>query len=418
MRCLSIIEAINARKIFNSRGEETIEVEVKTAGGKSRAAAPAGKSKGKYEVEYYPKGGVDESVKLIRKLVEPKLLGVDAKNQTAIDKILHQVDGTENFGRIGGNASYAISTAIASAAALSHKKPLFSLFKDADGYEIPNPLGNVIGGGKHAGKGTPDIQEILVLPFGGKSFVQSFAANIRVHKLVGKFLEKKIPTFTGGKGDEGAWAPRTRNEDAIEMVFDASEKVSDETGISIRVALDVAASSFWVPKKRCYDYAGEKTTRSEGEQIDYILNLIEKYELAYVEDPLHEDDFEGFAELTKKAKKCLICGDDLFVTNDKKLRQGIRMKAANSIIIKPNQVGTISDAYRTVKLAKRAGYVPVISHRSGETCDGYLGHLAVSFKCPIIKTGIIGGERAAKLNELIRIEETLGKNAKMAKLKI
>jgi enolase len=275
-----------------------------------------------------------------------------------------------------------------------------------------------LGGGKHAGKGTPDIQEFLALPTKCSTFREAFEANINVHRKVGELLKKKVPTFTGGKGDEGAWAPQLGDEKALEVVVEAAERVSEEMGVNVRVGLDVAASSFWDPKKRRYLYVAEGRTLGDGDQVDYILKLVKKYRLVYVEDPVHEDDFEGFAELTKKVKGCIICGDDLFVTNKKKLECGIRVKAANAIIIKPNQVGTITDAYETLELAKRSGVTPVLSHRSGETCDCHLAHLAVGFGCPIIKTGVLGGERAAKLNELIRIELALGERASIATLRL
>jgi len=183
------------------------------------------------------------------------------------------------------------------------------------------------------------------------------------------------------------------------------------------VGLDFASSSLWNPKKEVYEYVGEGKKRGKDEQLDYVLSLIEKFKLVYVEDPFHEDDFESFVELTSKAKNCLICGDDLFVTNKKKLELGVKLKAANSLIVKPNQVGTVSDTWETIKLAKASNYVPVISHRSGETTSNHIAHLAVAFGCPIIKTGVVGGERIAKLNELLRIEETLAGKVSVAKIR-
>ena len=231
-------------------------------------------------------------------------------------------------------------------------------------------------------------------------------------------MEEKIPTFTGGRGDEGAWAPPIKNEDALEFVVKVAEEISSETGIKVGVGLDVAASSLWNPKLNRYEYVNEGKHKDKGEQLEYILGLIEKFKHVYVEDPFHEDDFEGFAELTKKVKNCLICGDDLFVTNKNKLNLGAKLKAANALIIKPNQVGTVYDAYETVITAKSLNYIPVLSHRSGETTDVHLAHLAVAFGCPIIKTGVLGGERTSKLNELIRIEETLKEKASVAKLNL
>ncbi|RJX16494.1 phosphopyruvate hydratase [Candidatus Bathyarchaeota archaeon] len=417
MTSLSIISGLKARRIFNSRGEETIEVEVKTLNGFGCASAPSGKSRGKYEVTPFPEGGVEEAVRRVEKYVKPKILGLDADNQEEIDKILHAVDGTENFSFIGGNTAYAVSLAVAEASASTHNQPLFYKLKKIKETILPLPLGNVLGGGKHAGKGAPDIQEFLVLPLNPKSFFEAYKANVKVHSLLGEVLTKHVNGFTGGKGDEGAWAPPLTNEKALEIVVEVAEKISDEMGFKIGVGLDFASSSLWNPKKEVYEYVGEGKKRGKDEQLDYVLSLIEKFKLVYVEDPFHEDDFESFVELTSKAKNCLICGDDLFVTNKKKLELGVKLKAANSLIVKPNQVGTVSDTWETIKLAKASNYVPVISHRSGETTSNHIAHLAVAFGCPIIKTGVVGGERIAKLNELLRIEETLAGKVSVAKIR-
>ena len=404
---LTLIQSVKARRVFNSRGEETIEVTVKTVGGTGVAAAPAGKSRGKYEVEYYPPGGVREALEKVEKLVEPKLLGIDASNQALVDRLLHEVDGTENFANIGGNTAYAVSMAAAEAAARSRGLPLFLHLAKHETFRVPLPLGNVLGGGKHAGRGAPSIQEFLVIPERAEQIGQAYEATIQVHRTLGSLLEKKLSDFTRGKGDEGAWAPRLGSVEALELVVDAAEQVSSEVGFKVRVGLDVASSSFWDPTREVYVYASEGETRDKGEQLDFILELIRRFKLAYVEDPLQEEDFEGFSELTSKASTlgCLICGDDLFVTNKSRLERGARLKAATAVIIKPNQVGTLTDTWEAVSFASTSGITPVASHRSGETCDGKLAHLALAFGCPIIKTGVIGGERAAKFNELIRVQE-------------
>jgi len=410
----SVIEDIMARKLFNSRGEETLEIDVITTAGFGRASAPAGASKGKAEVVSYPEGGVDEAIKKVEELIVPELIGMDAEEQKEIDALLHEIDETENFGNIGGNTVFAISLATAEAAATSYGT---SLFQHLSGYlanELPYPLGNVLGGGKHALGKTTDIQEYLVIPLKAPSFAEAAKANILVHQKIGSLLRKADQNFTGGRGDEGAWAPNIENEEALKIVVKACEEVSEERGIECRACLDVAASSFWSSKQNVYVYSMEGTKRDSGEQLEFMLRLIEDYNLAYVEDPFHEDDFESFAELTKKVKNCLICGDDLFVTNRERLNQGIKICAGNSIIIKTNQVGTLTDAWETTRLAKRARYVPVMSHRSGETTDTHIAHLAVAFSCPVIKTGVLHGERVAKINELIRIEETLGNRAQMS----
>jgi len=283
---------------------------------------------------------------------------------------------------------------------------------------LPYPLGNVIGGGKHAFGRATDIQEFLVLPVGADSFSAAVEANARIHGKLKGILGEMDSTFTGGKGDEGAWAPNISNDDALEALSKACNKISEEMGFECRMGIDVAASSLWNPEKGVYVYERDGIERDTGEQIEYILSLIDRYNLIYVEDPLHEDDYEGFKELTSKAHGCLICGDDLFVTNVKRLEKGISMKSGNAIIIKMNQVGTLTDTWRTTRLAQENGYVPVVSHRSGETEAYHIAHLAVALNAPIIKTGVVGGERIAKLNELIRIEEELGDRARMATLKV
>ncbi len=414
----AVIEDVRARKVFNSRGDETIEIEVYTTYGFGMAAAPAGASRGRGEVLPYPKGGVDEAIEKVESLVAPELIGMDADEQEEIDNLLHEVDGTEDFSKIGGNTAYAISLATAEAAASSMGIPLFQHLGGHLACELPYPLGNVIGGGKHARGKAPDIQEFLVLPVGANSFLEAMKANTLVHKKVGSLLTKRDIYFTGGKGDEGAWAPSLNTQDSLDILFKACEEVLEETGVKCRIGLDVAASTLWSPNEEKYVYTKEEVKRDSGEQLEFILSLIEKYEIVYVEDPFHEEDFRSFAELTKKAKNCLICGDDLFTTNIKRLNEGSEIGAANSIIIKVNQIGTLTDAWETTKRAKALGYTPVMSHRSGETSDSHIAHLAVGFNCPIIKTGVVGGERIAKLNELLRVEDTLGRRAKMARIHI
>ena len=410
----SVIEDVMARKVFNSRGQETIEVDIVTTDGFGRAGAPAGASKGKAEVVSYPEGGVDAAIAKLEELIAPELIGMDAEEQNEIDALLHEIDETENFGNVGGNTVFAISLATAEAAATSYDLPLFQYLSGYLANELPYPLGNVLGGGKHALGKTTDIQEYLVIPFKAPSFAEAAKANIMVHQKIGALLRKADKKFTGGRGDEGAWAPNIENEEALKIVVKACEEVSEEHGIECRACLDVAASSFWNPKESVYVYSMEGKKRDSGEQLEFMLHLIEDYNLAYVEDPFEEDDYESFAELTQKVKNCLICGDDLFVTNRKRLTQGIKMGAGNSLIVKTNQIGTLTDAWETTRLAKRAGYVPVMSHRSGETTDTHIAHLAVGFSCPVIKTGVLHGERVAKINELIRIEENLGNRAQMS----
>jgi enolase len=240
--------------------------------------------------------------------------------------------------------------------------------------------------------------------------------NTAVHRRIREKIQAKDPLFTGGKGDEGGWAPNLTNQEALEIQATSCEEVSDETGVLVKPCLDMAASEFWNPEKEKYVYTKEGVERDTNEQVDYVAEIIDTFGMYFVEDPIREGDMQGFADLTAKSgDHCLICGDDIFVTNAAILEEGIAAGAGNAIIIKPNQIGTLTDTYQTVDLARTHGYTPVVSHRSGETTDETIAHLAVAFACPIIKTGALGGERIAKLNELIRIEEELS-SAQMADL--
>jgi len=393
-----------------------LEVDVTTTAGFGRASAPSGASRGKAEVMPYPEGGVGQAIRKVEELIAPELIGMNAEEQEQIDLLLHKIDGTKDFRNIGGNTAYAVSLATADAASSSNGIPLFQQLAGYLASELPYPLGNILGGGRHAYGKAPDIQEFLVLPSKATSFSEAAQANVMVHKRVGSLLERSDATFTGGRGDEGAWAPSMKNEDALEIMMKACEEVSEELGVKCGVGLDMAASTLWSPREKCYVYARDGVKRNAGEQVDFVLRLIKDYNLVYVEDPFHEEDFESFAELTKKVRKCLICGDDLFVTNKKRLAQGVRVGAGNAVIIKTNQVGTLTDAWETTERARKEQYVPVMSHRSGETTDVHIAHLAVAFQCPIIKTGVIPGDRTAKINELIRVEEALGDRARMSTL--
>jgi enolase len=414
----TVIEDIIARKVFNTRGDETIEIDIVTNSGFGRASAPAGESRGKAEVVYYPQGGVDQALKKAEELVAPEIVGLNADFQEEIDRTLHEIDGSKDFRVIGGNTAFAISLANAEAAANSFGLLLFQYLGGHVAHKLPYPLGNAISGGKHTSGKSPDIQEFLALPYEAESFLESANANVQIHSRIEAVLRKKDRLFNGGRSDEGAWVANISDLDALETLAKACGEVGDELGFACGLGIDVAASSLWSEKEDAYIYQREGKKRDSGEQLEFILQLIRKYHLAYVEDPVQEEDFEGFAEITKKAKNCLICGDDLFVTNNERLSRGIRVHSANAVIIKVNQVGTITDAWETIELAKKNKYVPVMAHRSGDTCDWHIAHLAVAFQCPIIKTGIVEGTRIAKVNELIRIEEFLGDRAKMADLQI
>ncbi|MEA2089393.1 MAG: phosphopyruvate hydratase [Thermoproteota archaeon] len=414
----TVIEDVAARKVFNSRGQETLEVDITTATSFGTASAPAGASKGEEEVVSYPNGEVDEAIKKVEELVGPELIGMDAGDQEEIDSFLHEIDGTKNFRNIGGNTAYAFSMAVAEAAANSYGVPLFQRLAGYFACELPYPLGNVLGGGKHALGKVPDIQEFLVLPVGATTFFEAAKANVLFHRKVGLLLKSKALSFAGGRGDEGAWAANISNEKALEIMSKVCKEVHGEIGFECGIGVDMAASTLWKPKEKRYIYSNNKARRDSGEQLEFVLSLIENHDLIYVEDPFHERDFESFAELVRKAEGRLICGDDLFVTNQKRLKHGMAVGAANSIIIKVNQVGTLTDAWQTTKTAQNAGYIPVMSHRSGDTTDPHLAHLAMAFHCPIIKTGVVGGARIAKINELIYIEEMLGDRGRMCTLRL
>ena len=393
------ISSISLRRVLDSRGNPTVEADVLTeSGGFGRAAAPSGASTGEYEAIELPP---NEAIANAREHAVPRLVDtVYAGDQRAVDGALRAADGTDNFSEIGANSAVAISMAAAKAAADVLGAPLYQHLGGAfRGDNFPIPLGNVIGGGEHA-KDATDIQEYLAAPVGAPSVSEAVFANAKVHGAAGDILDER--GIGAGKGDEGAWAPPVSDAEAFEIMDEAVSRVADEVGFEIKFGLDVAASEMY--EAGAYQYSdGEKST---DEQIEYIADLVEEYDLAYVEDPLDENDYEAFAELTEQVgDQTLICGDDLFVTNVSRLQNGIDQGAANSILIKPNQIGSLSDTVDAIELAVRNGYETIISHRSGETEDTTIAHLAVATDAGFIKTGTVAGERTAKLNELIRIAD-------------
>lgn len=414
----SVIEDVRVRKILDSRGNPTVEVDIITWNGFGRAAAPSGASTGSREMISFPDGGVDEVISEVEDVISSELIGMDAEYLNDIDLVLKEIDGTDNLSGIGANTAVAVSMAAAKAASASYSLPLYKFLGGNMVNELPYPLGNMMNGGVHAGLNSPDIQEFLTIPVGASNIVDAIFANVSIHKKLKELITIKDSNFTGGKGDEGGWIPNVTNDVALEIQLQACEEVSDELGIKIMPALDFASSEFWDSEKDKYIYKQDDFERDSGEQLEYVKDIIDTYKMFYVEDPFNENDFEGFSELTSKVgDKCFVCGDDLFVTNRKYLEKGIDENAANAIIIKPNQIGSLSDTYATVKLAKENKIMPVVSHRSGETTDETIAHLAVAFGAPVIKTGAVSGERIAKLNELIRIEEELA-NPKMANFNI
>ncbi|MEF8779092.1 MAG: phosphopyruvate hydratase [Haloferacaceae archaeon] len=403
------IASISLRRVLDSRGDPTVETDVLTeSGGFGRAAAPSGASTGEHEAVERPPS---EAIAAAREHAVPRLEGLYAGDQREIDAALRAADGTDDFSEIGANSAVAISMAVAKAAADVLGAPLYQHLGGAfRGDNFPIPLGNVIGGGEHARDAT-HIQEFLAAPVGAPSVSEAVFANAAVHASVGDELtDRDVPA---AKGDEGAWAPSITDEEAFEVIDAAVETVESEVGFEIRFGLDVAAAELYDADSETYVYGDEARTREE--QIAYVAEMIEEYDLAYVEDPLDENDFEGFAELTdrvgaagagsRRRGGCLICGDDLFVTNTERIETGIEAGAGNSVLIKPNQIGTLSDAFDAVELAHGNGYDAVVSHRSGETEDTTIAHLAVATDAAFIKTGTVGGERTAKLNELVRIAD-------------
>ncbi|MGD1005133.1 MAG: phosphopyruvate hydratase [Methanoregulaceae archaeon] len=395
---MTMIEAIELRVILDSRGNQTVEADILTTTGFGRAAAPAGASTGSLEAKVRPPKEAVENA--IANLI-PTLIGMDASDQVGFDEQLRDIDGTSDFSVIGANISVALSLANAKAAASSEGMPLFRYLGGAFVSELPLPLGNVIGGGAHATNAT-EIQEFLVVTGDAADVQEAVFSNAAVHHTIKDLLKKRGKTC--GKGDEGAWAPQIDDDLAFEVVTEACKKVADELNVSVDMGIDVAASQLW--NGEYYQYREKK--RSTEEQVAYIAELVDKYDLVYVEDPLHEDDFSGFADLnTQVGDRCLVCGDDIFVTQIDRIMQGIETGAANCVLIKPNQVGTLTDTFEAVRLAHTYGLDTVMSHRSGETTDETIAHLATAFSCVFLKTGVVGGERIAKLNELIRIEEQL-----------
>jgi enolase len=398
---MTLVRSVSLRRVLDSRGNPTVEADVLTeSGGFGRAAAPSGASTGEHEAIELPPS---EAIAAARRLAVPRLVGeVDAADQRAVDAALHGADGTDDFSEIGANSAVAISMAAAKAGADVLGLPLYQhLGGTFRGDGFPVPLGNVLGGGEHA-KAATHIQEFLAVPYGAPSVAEAAFANAAVHDRVGALLDER--GIAAGKGDEGAWAPPVSDAEAFELVAQATDDVAEDVGFDVAVGLDVAASELYDPEAAVYRYGD--TERTPDEQVDYLADLVDEYDLAYVEDPVEEDDFAGFAALTERVgDRAVLCGDDLFVTNVDRLQRGIDEGAGNAVLVKPNQIGTLSDAVDAVELAARTGWEAVVSHRSGETEDATIAHLAVATDAPFIKTGTVGGERTAKLNELIRIAE-------------
>ena len=395
---MTTIEEITLRTILDSRGNETVEADIYTSRGFGRAAAPSGASTGTYEAKVRPPR---EAIENAREHLIPSLIGEDACDQITFDALLREIDGTPYFSSIGANVAVALSLACAKAAASSLDLEVFRYLGGAFASETPLPLGNIIGGGAHAPNAT-SIQEFLVVATGASGATEAVFVNAAVHKAVKKILQAQGKL--SGKGDEGAWAPAITDAEAFEILGEAIGAISDEMNVEIRMGIDMAATELWDGEH----YRYRDAVRNRDDQIAYAADLVDRYNLVYVEDPFFEEDFEAFASLTEEVgDRCLVCGDDLFVTNVERIIQGIETGAANCVLIKPNQIGTLTDTFEAVRLADENGLETVMSHRSGETTDATIAHLGTAFGCIFLKTTRGRRERIAKLNELIRIEETI-----------
>jgi enolase len=421
------IEEIKGREILDSRGNPTVEVEVHTENGFGRASVPSGASTGSKEAwekrdgdkKRYGGKGALKAVKVVNTVIKNELIGKNALEQKEIDERLITLDGTENKSRLGANSILGTSMAVCKAAADSLKKQLFAyICEDVAGtvlrYELPVPMMNVINGGKHAGNEL-SIQEFIILPVGFDRFSDSLRAGVETYHALKKVLAAKYGKIATNVGDEGGYAPPMRE---TAQALDAITEAINEAGYSeaeIRLGMDAAASSFFDSAKRKYMIDGME--KDGYELIDFYRGLEEKYPIELIEDPFEEESFELFAELTAKLPRNIIVGDDLFVTNVKRLREGIKKKAANAILLKLNQIGTVSETLDAVRLASENGYKKVVSHRSGETEDTLIADFAVAINAEIIKTGAPArSERTCKYNQLLRIEEEMGTKAKSRKI--
>ena len=409
---------IHGREILDSRGNPTVEVDVILADGSSgRAAVPSGASTGAHEAvelrdgdkKRYLGKGVKKAVAAVNGKIADMLFEMEAEDQTAIDQAMIELDGTDNKSKLGANAILGVSLAVAKAAAHACGQPLYRYVGGTSARVLPVPMMNIINGGAHADNPI-DFQEFMIMPVGAKSLSEAVRMGAEVfHTLKG---ELKKAGHNTNVGDEGGFAPDLPSaEAALDFVMQSCERAGFKPGKDMYLALDCAASEFYKAKK--YDYEGEGVKRTSSEQAKYLAKLVKDYPIISIEDGMHEDDWAGWKELTELAGgKCQLVGDDLFVTNPKRLKMGIDKGVANSILVKVNQIGTLTETMAAVDMAHRAGYTAVMSHRSGETEDNTIADLAVATNCGQIKTGSLArSDRLAKYNQLIRIEEELGSQA-------
>jgi enolase len=418
---LSIITAIGAREILDSRGNPTVEVEVLLSDNSfGRAAVPSGASTGAFEAHESRDGdknrylgkGVQNAVRAVVETLDEALLDFDATDQRAVDIELMRIDGTANKAKLGANAILGVSLATSRAAAESVDMPLYRYLGGSNAHVLPVPLMNIINGGAHADNGV-DIQEFMIVPLGAESFSEALRWGAEVYHTLKKLLtEKGLAT---GLGDEGGFAPDlSTNRAALDLISEAIKLAGYKLGTEIALALDVASTEFYDEATSSYNFEGVKKTA--GEMVAYYAELLENYPLVSIEDPLAEDDWAGWASITKElGEKVQLVGDDLYVTNPVRLQKGIDMAAGNAILVKVNQIGTLTETMDAVWLAQTHGMNAIISHRSGETEDTYIADLAVATNAGQIKTGAPArSERVAKYNQLLRIEEELAESAKYA----
>ena len=413
---MSEIVGINARQILDSRGNPTVEVEViLNTGIMGRAAVPSGASTGSREAielrdgnsKKYMGKGVAKAIKNINDKIAPAILGVDVTDQVLIDQLMINLDGTKNKIKLGANSILGVSLAVAKAAASDTELPLYQYIGGTNAKELPVPMMNVLNGGEHADNNI-DIQEFMILPVSAKNFTDCLRMGVEVFHHLKSVLKKR--NYSTAVGDEGGFAPDLKsNEEAVEVLLAGIKSAGYKAGKDILLALDVAATELYVNKK--YNLGvGKKERLSSNEMIDYLENLVNRYPIISIEDGLAENDWDGWKSLTKRiGYKTQIVGDDVFVTNSDILKKGIQDGVGNSILIKGNQIGTLTETLNAVEIAKRAGYTVVISHRSGETEDTTIADIAVAVNAGQIKTGsLCRTDRVAKYNQLLRIEEMLG----------
>ena len=403
---------VNAREILDSRGNPTVEAEVQTDSGLGRAAVPSGASTGEHEAielrdgdkSRYLGKGVSRAVANINDQLGPALIGLSSLDQPAIDRVLLELDGTPNKSKLGANAILAVSMAVARAASDTLGLPLWRYLGGIQARVLPTPLMNIINGGMHADSGL-EVQEFMIVPMGFSTFAEALRCGTEIFHSLKSILKKE--GMTTSVGDEGGFAPRlASNEEAIQRIITAIEAAGYQPGEHVGIALDAAASEFYKDGK----YTWDKQPRSAAELAEVYVKLCDKYPLVSIEDGFAEDDWDGWKLLTDKlGSRVQLVGDDLFVTNKERLARGIEKKIANSILIKLNQIGSLTETLDTIRLAGSAGYTSIISHRSGETEDAFIADLAVATNAGQIKTGSLSrSDRIAKYNQLLRISEELG----------